>query len=170
VGVAVFGITLLSLYIISTLYHTRRNEGSKRRLRQWDHAAIFLLIAGTYTPLILTSLRNAWGWTLLAVVWGICVMGAILKLRSGDRFRRYSTWAYLVSGWLVILAAKPLMATVRGDALGLLLAGGLFYTVGVVFYSWRRLRYHHAIWHGFVLGGSACHVFAVALFLPSVVA
>lgn len=167
VSFSVFGVTLLLLYTISTLYHTRRSEWGKRLFRRLDHAAIFLLIAGTYTPLLLTNLRGAWGWTLFGVIWGICVAGAIFKVVYGDRYRRFSTLAYLVAGWLVVFAFKPLVASVPSEALWLLLAGGLSYTVGVLFYSWARLRYHHAVWHAFVLGGSTCHFFAVLLFLPS---
>ena len=162
---AVFGFTLLLLYTVSTLYHTRRSLGSRALFRRFDHAAIFLLIAGTYTPFLLTELRGAWGWSLFGAIWAICGAGAAIKLVHGERFRRLSLLAYLVAGWLILVAVKPLIISVPMAALWLLLAGGLSYSVGVLFYVWRRLRYHHAIWHLFVLGGSACHVLAVLFLL-----
>jgi hemolysin III len=165
VSFTVFGLTLLVLYTTSTLYHTQRSEWGKRIFRRLDHAAIFLLIAGTYTPFLLTHLRGPWGWSLFGVIWGICGAGAVFKLFYGERYRRASLLAYLLAGWLIVVAFKPLLAFVPAEALWLLLAGGLCYTAGTGFYAWRRLRYHHAIWHVFVLGGSICHVLAVLLFL-----
>ena len=165
VSFTVFGVSLLLLYTVSTLYHTRRSDWGKALFRRLDHAAIFLLIAGTYTPFLLTHLRGPWGWTLFGVIWGLCGAGAVFKVLYGQRYRRASVLAYLFAGWLIVLAAKPLIAAIPSGALWLLLAGGLCYTVGVAFYLWQRLRYHHAIWHTFVLGGSACHFFAVFLFL-----
>ncbi|MFP5248208.1 MAG: PAQR family membrane homeostasis protein TrhA, partial [Acidobacteriota bacterium] len=137
----------------------------KAILRRFDHAAIFLLIAGTYTPFLLTNLRGPWGWTLFGIIWAICGAGAVFKLVFGDRFRLTSTFMYLAAGWLIVVAVGPMIAAVPAAALWLLLAGGLSYTVGVAFYRWHRLRYHHAVWHTFVLTGSACHFLAVLLFL-----
>jgi hemolysin III len=165
VSFTVFGLTLLILYTASTLYHARRDERAKARWQRLDHAAIFLLIAGTYTPFLLTHLRGPLGWTLFGVVWGICGAGAVFQLFFGERYRLTTTLAYLFVGWLIVVAAQPLIASVPHGGLWLLLAGGLCYTVGVVFYRWHRLRYHHAVWHGFVLGGSTCHYLAVLLFL-----
>jgi hemolysin III len=165
VSFTVFGLTLLMLYTVSTLYHARRNERSKLLFQKLDHAAIFLLIAGTYTPFLLTHLRGPWGWTLFGVIWGLCGAGAVFQLFSRERYRFVSTTAYLFAGWLIVVAAKPLLTNVPHGGLWLLLAGGLCYTIGVAFYRWHRLRYHHAVWHTFVLGGSTCHYLAVLLFL-----
>lgn len=165
VSFTVFGLTLLLLYTISTIYHLRRGEQSKALFRKLDHAAIFLLIAGTYTPFLLTNLRGPWGWSLFGVIWGLCGAGAVFQLFFGARYRLTSTLAYLFVGWLIVVALKPLVANVPAGGLWLLLAGGLCYTVGVIFFLWHRLRYHHAVWHTFVLGGSTCHFLAVLLFL-----
>lgn len=165
VSFTVFGLTLLALYTSSTLYHAFRRERVKRVLRRFDHAAIFLLIAGTYTPFLLTNLRGPWGWSLFGVVWGFCGAGAVFKLFFGERYRFTSTVAYIFVGWLIVVALQPMIAQVPHGGLWLLLAGGLCYTFGTVFYMWHRLRYHHAVWHAFVLGGSTCHYLAVLLFL-----
>jgi hemolysin III len=165
VSFTVFGLTLLLLYTASTVYHAVRHAATKSLFLRLDHAAIFLLIAGTYTPFLLTSLRGPWGWSLFGVIWGICGAGAVFKLVFGARYPLVSTLAYLFAGWLVVIAAKPLLANVPHDGLWLLLAGGLCYSVGVIFYLWRKLRFHHAVWHTFVLGGSTCHFLAVLLFL-----
>ncbi len=158
---AIFGATLVLLYTSSTLYHGVRNEGTKRLLRKFDHAAIFLLIAGTYTPFLLVNLRGPWGWSLFGVIWALAVAGMVLKFWFAGRFRVASTLLYLGMGWLVLIALRPMLQAVPVSALWLLLAGGLSYTLGTVFYLWKRLPYHHAIWHLFVLGGSGCHFFAV---------
>jgi hemolysin III len=165
VSFTVFGLSLLVLYTASTLYHLSRNEGRKRLLRRIDQAAIFVLIAGSYTPFLLTNLRGPWGWTLLGIIWTLCGAGALLKFFGADRFRAASIIAYLFAGWLIVVAAKPMLASVPQTGLWLLLAGGVSYTIGVLFYQWRQLRFHHAFWHGFVMGGSTCHFLAVLLFL-----
>lgn len=161
VSTAIFGGALVLLYASSTLYHSFRSEQRRRVLQKFDHAAIFLLIAGTYTPFVLVTLRGAWGWSLFGVVWGLAVIGVALKFWFAGRFRFASTGIYLGMGWLVMIALKPLMAVLPAAGLRLLIAGGLCYTGGAVFYLWKRLPYHHAIWHLFVLGGSACHWAAV---------
>ncbi|AHF91572.1 hemolysin D [Opitutaceae bacterium TAV5] len=162
----VFGLTLLLLYTASTLYHGWRAGGrAKGLLLRIDHAAIFLLIAGTYTPFLLTSLRGPWGWSLFGVVWGLCGGGAVFQFFFGGRFRKASTIAYLVAGWLIVVALKPLLDTVPDGGLWLLLAGGLCYTGGLIFYALKHLKYHHAAWHTCVLGGSTCHFLSVLLFL-----
>jgi len=158
---AIFGASLVLLYTASTLYHSFRGERIKRLLRKFDHAAIFLLIAGTYTPFLLVSLRGPWGWSLFGVIWGMAVAGMTMKFWFTGRFKVLSTLLYLGMGWLVVIALRPIMRTVPADGLWLLVAGGLCYTVGTVFYVWKRLPYHHALWHLFVLGGSTCHFFAV---------
>jgi len=160
VGCAVFGATMVILYSSSTLYHAIQAPRAKRVLQHLDHAGIFLLIAGTYTPFTLVSLRGPWGWTLFGIVWGLALVGIALQTGS----RRHPVLAvllYVVMGWTVIVAIRPLLAALPTGGLVLLVAGGLSYTAGVVFYAARRLPYHHAIWHGFVLAGTVLHFFAV---------
>jgi hemolysin III len=154
---AIFGASLVLLYSTSTLYHGLRGADRKYLLRKFDHAAIFLLIAGTYTPFLLVSLRGPWGWSLFGVIWALAVVGITLKFWFAGRFKVLSTLIYLAMGWMVLLAAKPMLLAVAPRGLWLLLAGGLCYTLGSVFYLWKRLPYHHAIWHLFVLAGSVCH-------------
>jgi hemolysin III len=154
-----YGATLVALYLASTLYHALPGARAKAWLKRCDHAAIFALIAGTYTPILLVTLRGPLGWTMAAVVWGIMVAGITLKLLFIDRFRRLLLGAYLAMGWLVVFVLHALWQRLPGAALGWLVAGGLAYTGGVAFYVWKRLPYGHAIWHLFVLGGSACHFF-----------
>jgi hemolysin III len=161
VGGAVFGATLVLLYAASTLYHGIPGRRAKRVFQRLDHAAIFLLIAGTYTPFTLVSLRGAWGWTLLGVVWGLAILGVVLQTAFPGRTRRLSLVLYLAMGWLVLIAAGPLVRSVHPAGLALLALGGAAYTFGVIFYAWQRLPYNHAIWHVFVLAGSACHVSCV---------
>lgn len=163
VSTAIFGATLVLLYTASTLYHSFRSERTKQVLQKFDHAAIFLLIAGTYTPFVLVTLRGPWGWSLFGVVWGLAVAGVTLKFWLAGRFRLASTLIYLAMGWLVLVAIKPLLAALPAGGIKLLLAGGLCYTGGAGFYLWKRLPYHHAVWHLFVLAGSACHWAAVYL-------
>lgn len=166
---AIFGATLVLLYTSSALYHSCRGEQVKRLMRKFDHASIFLLIAGTYTPFLLVNLRGPWGWSLLGVIWSLAVAGVVLKFRLAGRFRVGSTLLYVGMGWLILIAMRPMLRVMPREALWLLLAGGLCYTLGTVFYLWRRLPYHHAIWHLFVLGGSTCHFFAVlAAVMPAV--
>ncbi len=164
-SVAIFGASLVLLYTSSTLYHSVPGAERKRMLRKFDHAAIFLLIAGTYTPFLLVSLRGPWGWSLFGVVWGLAVAGIALKFWFAGRFKVISTVIYLAMGWLVVLAVKPMSAALGAGGLGLLLGGGLCYTLGAGFYLWKRLPYHHAIWHLFVLGGSGCHWAAVFVYV-----
>jgi hemolysin III len=161
VGCVVFGATLVALYSASTLYHAVPHPRAKGVLRALDHSAIFLLIAGTYTPFTLVTLRGPWGWSLFAVVWGLAVSGIALRLALGRRPTALFVGLYLGMGWCVVVAAKPLLAAVPPGGIALLAAGGLAYSSGVVFYLWRRLPYHHAIWHAFVLAGSTFHYLAV---------
>lgn len=157
----VFGLSIILLYAASTAYHASRDPDKKRFLRKLDHAGIFLLIAGTYTPFLLVNLRGPWGWWLFGVIWGLAITGLILKFWFTGRFRIVSMALYLGMGWLVVVAAKPMLAAVPHDGLWLLLAGGLSYTFGTLFYAWKSLAYHHGLWHLCVLGGSACHFAAV---------
>ncbi len=161
VSTAIFGTTLVLLYTASTAYHSVEGEKLRLLLRKFDHAAIFLLIAGTYTPFVLVTLRGVWGWSLFGVVWGLAVVGVALKFWFAGRFELVSTLIYVAMGWLVMIAIKPLMAALSADGMKLLVAGGLCYTGGAGFYLWKRLPYHHAIWHLFVLAGSSCHWAAV---------
>lgn len=165
VSTAIFGASLVLLYAASTLYHSLRGERLKQVLQKFDHAAIFLLIAGTYTPFVLVTLRGPWGWSLFGVVWGLAVAGVTLKFWLAGRFRLISTLIYLAMGWLVMVAIKPLVAALPAGGLQLLFAGGLCYTGGAAFYLWKRLPFHHAIWHLWVLGGSACHWTAVFFYV-----
>lgn len=165
VSTAIYGATLILLYTASTLYHGIPHLGAKRVLQQLDHAAIFLLIAGTYTPFTLVSLRGTWGWTLFGLVWGIAVLGLYIELWGSSKLRRWSLLLYLGMGWLIIIAIKPMLASVETGGLLLLLAGGLSYTLGAVFYAWERLSYNHAIWHLFVLAGSILHFFSILFYV-----
>ncbi len=161
VGAAVFGATLISLYTASTLYHAVRSQRVKARLKVMDHAAIYLLIAGSYTPFTLVELRGGWGWSLFGVIWGLAACGVVFKLFFTGRFRRISTGIYIGMGWLVVIAIVPMIREMAPVVLGWLLAGGVVYTAGTVFYHSRRVPYAHAVWHLFVLGGSMCHAIAV---------
>lgn len=165
VSSAIFGSTLILLYTTSTLYHAITIERIKPLLRTLDHSAIFLLIAGTYTPFMLVSLGDSWGWSLLAVIWSLAVIGIVLRLFLRGRLHGLVIALYVAMGWAVVVALEPMLQRVALGGLALLAGGGVAYTVGVVFYKWRRLPYHHAIWHGFVLLGSALHYFAVLLYV-----
>ena len=162
VGVSVFATSLVALYTASTLYHAARDPVVKARFKVLDHAAIYLLIAGTYTPFMIDELRGGWGWSLFGVIWGLAVVGIALKLIFIGRFKLLSTAVYVGMGWLVLVAAVPLVRNLDPVTLAWMVAGGVAYTVGTPFYHSRRLRYSHAIWHLFVIAGSACHAIAVA--------
>jgi hemolysin III len=161
VGASVFAATVALLYLASTLYHALPPNNAKRVFRVIDHSAIFLLIAGTYTPFTLGALRGAWGWTLFAVVWGLAVLGVTLKSVGGMRYPRLSTTLYIGMGWLVLIAIRPLWLQVPLAGWLWLIAGGVAYTAGIAFYAAERVRYGHFVWHMFVLMGTACHFFAV---------
>lgn len=161
VACSVYGATLICLYTASTLYHAVISPRFKRALRIFDHSAIYLLIAGTYTPFLLINLRGPWGWSLFGVIWGLAFAGILFKFWFVEHFHHLSTAVYVLMGWLVVVAAKPVLAHVPLTTLLWLLAGGLFYSTGVIFYVWKRLPYSHAVWHLFVLAGSTCHYFAV---------
>ena len=161
VGSSVFGATMVLLYLASTWYHAVPEGRLKDRLHKLDHAAIYLLIAGSYTPFTLGVLGGAWGWTLFGIVWGTATVGVCEKLISGIRYPRLSTALYLIMGWSVLVVIRPLLLNMPPHGIRWLVAGGLSYTAGVVFYTARRLPYHHFIWHLFVMAGSTCHFFAV---------
>lgn len=157
----VFGVALLLLYLASTLYHSIHHPVVKGRLKVFDHCAIYVLIAGTYTPFTLIGLRGPVGWWLFGTIWALALAGVVFKLFYTGRFKKLSTFIYVAMGWLILVAAKPLFAALDTWTLGWLIAGGLSYTLGTVFYHRPSLRYSHAIWHLFVLGGSVCHYIAV---------
>lgn len=162
VGVAVFGAALVLLYLASTLYHALPVSGAKRTFRVLDHSAIYILIAGTYTPFTLGVMRGTWGWVLLVAIWALAFFGITAKCTLGFRFPRLSTLLYLSMGWLVVIAIRPLIASVSPAGLAWLVAGGLCYTCGVYFFATDgKFRYGHALWHLFVVAGSTCHFFAV---------
>ena len=161
VGAAVFCASLVTLYLASTLYHAVRDPRLKERLRLLDHCAIYLLIAGTYTPFMIGALRGGWGWTLFGVVWFLAVSGVVFKLFFIGRFPRASTIVYVAMGWMALLAVGPMVQRLSPLTLALLVAGGIAYTAGTPFYH-SRFRYAHAVWHLFVLAGSTCHLLAVA--------
>lgn len=160
-GAIVFGACLLLLYVASTLYHAASDPVSKARLKVFDHCAIYLLIAGTYTPFTLVGLRGPWGWGLFAAIWSCALAGVVFKLFHTGRFRRLSTLLYVAMGWIVLVALRPLLERVDDWTLGWLLAGGLSYTLGTVFYHRPAMRFSHAVWHLFVVAGSVCHYVAV---------
>jgi len=161
VSFAVFGASLVLLYLSSTLYHAFRRPRMKIFFKKMDHSAIFLLIAGTYTPFMLVSLRGPWGWSIFGAIWGMALLGITLKWLRIYHFRRLSLVLYLGMGWLCIVALKEMLVHVPPAGLYLLLAGGLCYTGGVVFYVLKKLRFGHAVWHLFVLAGSVFHYFSV---------
>ncbi|HWA59371.1 MAG TPA: hemolysin III family protein [Gemmatimonadales bacterium] len=160
-GFSVFGATLVALYAASTIYHALPPSRAKQLFRVVDHVAIYLLIAGSYTPFTFGVLRGAWGWTLSGIVWSLAVVGILLKTTVGFRFPRLSTVLYLTMGWVAVVAFKPLAAALPMAGLGWIVAGGLLYTGGVVFYQRDYRMWHHTVWHLFVLAGSACHFVAV---------
>ncbi len=165
VGSAIFGATLVLMYTASALYHSIPLPRAKQVLRVIDHSSIYLLIAGTYTPFALVTLHGPWGWSLLVVTWSLALGGVVFKIFLTGRFEKLSLAIYLAMGWCAIIAIKPLLLSLETGGLLLVLAGGLSYTGGVAFYVWERLRYHHAIWHAFVLAGSVLHYFAVLFYV-----
>jgi hemolysin III len=159
VSFSIYGGALTLLYLASTLYHSLRNERLKRLFRHLDHLSIFLLIAGTYTPVTLITLRGPWGWTLFGLVWGFAVGGIVYELFFLGRWKWVTVSIYLAMGWLAVVAIQPLLAVMPRGLFWWLLAGGLCYTGGVLLYVRKQMPYHHVLWHLFVLGGSACHFF-----------
>ena len=162
-GASVFAAAMVLLYLTSTLYHALPRNRAKRVFRILDHSAIFLMIAGTYTPFTLGVLRGGWGWTLFGLVWGLALAGIVLSAAGGGRYPKIRTSLYLAMGWLIVIAVKPLWLRMPSEGLFWLLGGGIAYTVGVVFYA-VRVRYFHFVWHLFVIAGTACHFIAVLRF------
>lgn len=162
---SIYGGSLILLYTASTLYHSFTDQKVKHYLKIFDHSAIYLLIAGTYTPFMLVLLRDSIGWVLFGIVWSLALLGIVFKLFFVGRFKILSTLIYLLMGWMVAFAFKPMIDNIPEGGLSWLLAGGICYSLGVVFYLWKKIPYHHAIWHLFVLGGSICHFFAVLFYV-----
>jgi hemolysin III len=161
VSFSIFGGTLIILYLASTLYHGLPMPRVKQAFKIMDHSAIFLLIAGTYTPFLLVNLRGPWGWSLLGIIWSLAIMGILMKIFYISKFRKISMALYVFMGWLAVVAFQEIFIHVPLLSLILLLFGGLSYTIGLAFYGWRKLPYHHAVWHIFVIGGSIFHYLAV---------
>ena len=169
VSCAIYGTTLVLLYTVSTLYHSIPSPRVKSVMRILDHSAIFLLIAGTYTPFMLVNLRGPWGWSLLGVVWGLALLGILFQTALQKSWVSITVTLYVLMGWAVIVAVRPLLETMPMEGFLLLLAGGLAYTLGTAFFIWKQIRFHHAIWHLFVLAGSVLHFFAVFYYVLPVV-
>lgn len=165
VSCAVYGFALIMLYTMSTLYHAITNERAKKVFQALDHSTIFLLIASTYTPYALVTIRGAMGYIVFFIVWGAAILGIVLNSISVSRFKKLSMLLYLASGWAVVLAMKPIYDNIAIGGLMLLLAGGLFYTVGIIFYAQKKIKFFHGVWHFFVLGGSICHYFSILLYV-----
>ncbi len=161
VGSAIYGGSLIMLYTMSTLYHAITNEKAKSFFQIMDHTTIFFLIAGTYTPITLTILRGPLGWVLFGIVWGAAALGITLNAIDLKRFSKPSVACYIAMGWVVIIAIKPLLEVMTPLSLWLLVAGGVFYTVGVIFYAIKKIKYFHSIWHIFTILGSTCHYFSI---------
>ena len=162
---AVFGVSLVVLYAASTLYHSTTNPARRVRFRILDHAAIYILISGTYTPIMLVILSGSLGWLMFGISWGLAAIGIVLKLFFTGKYSHASTAMYVFMGWLIVFAIKPLINNFSADGLWWLLAGGLAYTVGAVIYSFKKIKFHHAIFHVFVLAGSACHFVMVYFYV-----
>jgi len=166
ISAGVFGVSLVLLYSSSALYHFSTTSKWKARFQAFDHACIYLLIAGSYTPFTLITLKGAWGWSLFSIVWTMALAGVLMKMLSkGKKDHWISTALYLLMGWLIVLAAGPLLRSLPIGGVIWLAAGGLSYTFGIVFFVWQKLPFNHAIWHLFVLCGSVCHVLAACLFV-----
>lgn len=161
VSFSIYGSSLVLLYLMSTLYHSFTKEKLKNLFARFDHAAIFLLIAGTYTPFLLTSMRGVIGWTLFGIIWGTALIGVVIRSIYLNRFKKLMVALYLVMGWMFVFAAKPMFQSLPLSSIIFLLIGGISYSVGVIFYMNEKMKYSHGIWHLFVLAGSAFHFFAV---------
>ncbi|MDD2228869.1 MAG: hemolysin III family protein [Candidatus Cloacimonetes bacterium] len=161
VSFCIYGATMITLYLASTLYHSFPQPKMKRFFRILDHSSIFLLIAGTYTPITIGTMRGGWGWTLFGIIWGLALAGISLKIFAMGKLKTASIAIYIIMGWIVVIAIKPLLHAAPSSFLIWMLIGGLAYTLGIIFYAAKRLPYHHSVWHLFVLGGSICHFFGM---------
>ncbi|MGM7635020.1 PAQR family membrane homeostasis protein TrhA [Bacillus sp. Hm123] len=167
VSFTIFGVTMLLLYLSSTLVHSFPQGKVKDLFEIFDHASIYLFIAGTYTPFLFLAVKGTLGWTLFAVVWGLAIAGTVFKCFFVKRFLKTSTFLYVVMGWLIVFAWDTLVQNISMTSLVLLVTGGILYTLGAIFYVWRGFKFHHMVWHLFVLAGSVSHFFSVLYLLPS---
>lgn len=165
VSFSIYGASLILLYLCSTLYHSFQNQRVKSIFKIFDHSAIYLLIAGTYTPFTLVTLRGKLGWTIFGIVWGLATAGVIFKAFFARKFKLLSTLTYLLMGWVIVFAFKPLVQNLSVEGIRLLVAGGILYSVGAIFYLFKKIPFNHAIFHIFVLGGSVCHFFSILLYV-----
>jgi len=165
VSFSIYGTTLVVLYLASTLFHSAKNKNIRLKLNVFDHSSIYLLIAGTYTPFLLVTIRGPWGWSLFGVIWGLAIMGTVVKLFFTGRFDKISTAVYVLMGWLIIIAIKPLMENLSPEGLFWLSAGGVAYSIGAALYLIKKIPFNHAIFHVFVLLGSICHFIAVFFYI-----
>lgn len=162
VSSAIFGASMIMLYSASTLYHAITNQYAKKVLKKFDHISIYYLIAGTYTPFLLVNLRGPVGWTIFGIIWGLALIGTVLKLCTPTNgIKIWSIGLYLLMGWMIVFASKTLLSNINTSGLVFLILGGLFYTLGIAFYVWKSKKYTHAIWHFFVLCGTIMHFFAI---------
>jgi len=168
ISMSIYGVSIIILFLASTLYHAIPYQSIKRTLKICDHCAIYLLIAGTYTPFLLISLRTPLGIGLMAVIWGISLCGVIFKVAFVDQFEKLSLWIYLTMGWLSLIIIYQLSLNIEFGGLALLAIGGMAYSVGVIFYVSKRIPFNHAIWHGFVLTGSVCHFLAIYYYVEPI--
>lgn len=164
-GAIIYGISLILLYTMSMVYHIVQNKTAKKVLRIFDHCSIFILIAGTYTPYLLVTLRGVLGWVIFGIIWGVTLIGVILNAISLEKFKKLSLICYIAMGWGVVLSIKPMAQNLALGGIVLLVAGGVVYTAGVVFYVLKKYRYMHSVWHLFVLAGSVCHYFSILLYV-----
>jgi hemolysin III len=169
ISFTIYGVTLIVLYLASTLYHSFQYPRVKQVFKKFDHASIYLLIAGTYTPFLVVAIQGVWGWALLVIIWSLALIGISFKAFFIHRFKTVSVITYILMGWLCIVALNQMLTSIPIGGLIWLAAGGIFYTVGVIFYAMKNVPYTHAVWHVFVLAGSICHFFAVLLYLAPAV-
>ena len=165
VSASVYGTCMILLFLFSTLYHSLTNATAKKVFRAFDHLGIFLLIAGSYTPITLVTLRGPLGWTLFGVVWGAAGLGIVFNAISVERFKKFSMIAYIATGWTVVLAIVPLVRSIHLPGIILMVIGGLMYTIGIVFYKMKKIRYMHSVWHLFVLAGALFQYFAILFYV-----
>lgn len=165
VGASVYGATLVILYCMSTLYHAITNKTARSVFRVFDHTSIYLLIAGTYTPITLVTLRGVFGWILFGVVWAIAVLGIVLNSISIEKFKKFSIVSYIIMGWAIVFGGKEIISAMPREGFAFLLIGGLCYTVGIIFYALKKYKYMHSVWHFFVLAGSIMHFFSIYLYV-----
>jgi hemolysin III len=169
ISFTIYGVTLVVLYLASTLYHSFQHPRVKQVFQKIDHASIYLLIAGTYTPFLVVAIRGVWGWALMVTIWSLALIGISFKTFFIHCFKKVSVFTYILMGWLCVVAVQQMVTNIPIGALIWLAVGGVIYTVGVIFYASWKIPYTHAIWHIFVLGGSICHYFAVLLYLTPMV-